>query len=219
MFDGPFRESIIGRAQKNVLLQISIHSLRTWAEDKKHGKVDDRPYGGGAGMLLQPEPIYRAIKQLSRGAKKKPWVVFVSPQGMVLNQKMAGDLAKKKYLLLICGHYEGIDERAMKFVDQEVSIGDYVLTGGELPAMVLVDTVARLVPGVVGDPASIENESFSKDLLDHPHYTRPRVWRKMKVPDVLLSGNHADIERWRAKQSQLATKRKRPALLRQGPRT
>ncbi len=211
MFQGPFQESLIGRAQTNKIVDIRVHSLRRWSQDKRHQKVDDRPYGGGAGMVISPEPVYRAIKELSRN--KKAWVVHMSPQGKVLTQKRACELAKKKHLVLICGHYEGIDERVMAEVDEEISIGDYVLTGGELPAMVLVDALSRFVPGVVGDPESTQNESFMNGRLDHPHYTRPREWRGKTVPDELLSGDHAKVAAWREKKSREQTKRKRPELL------
>jgi tRNA (guanine37-N1)-methyltransferase len=198
MFEGPFSESLLGRAEK-----------------KGTEKVDDRPFGGGAGMVLKPEPLYRAIKALG-GMKKgsaKPWVIYLSPQGEKLEQTVAERLAKKKHLILICGHYEGIDERVMKWIDQEVSIGDYVLTGGELPAMVLVDAVARLVPGVVGDPESVVQESFSSGLLDYPHYTRPSEWRGEKVPPVLLTGDHKKVAEWRKKEALRQTAKKRPELM------
>jgi tRNA (guanine37-N1)-methyltransferase len=211
MFQGPFQESLIGRAQAAKIIDIRIHSLRRWSDDPRHQKVDDRPFGGGAGMVIRPEPVYRAIKALTKG--KKAWVVHLSPQGRVLTQKRACELAKKKHLVLLCGHYEGIDERVMGEVDEEISIGDYVLTGGELPAMVLVDTLCRFVPGVVGDPESTQNESFMNGELDHPHYTRPRLWRGKAVPEDLLSGNHARVAAWRKAQSRAQTRKKRPELL------
>lgn len=210
MFSGPLSESLLGRAQRENLIEVGIHNLRDWSDDVRHKKVDDRPFGGGAGMVIRPEPIYLAVKALS---KPKPWVVFLSPQGETLNQKMAEKLVKKKRILLICGHYEGVDERIMGLVDQEISIGDYVLTGGELPAMVIIDALARLVPGVVGDPESVKNESFTTGILDYPHYTRPSIWRGKKVPDVLLSGNHREIEKWRKSAAIRQTAKKRPALL------
>lgn len=214
MFEGPFSRSILGRAREAGLIKLRFFQLRDWSEDPKHQKVDARPFGGGAGMVIQPEPIYRALKDLGAMKKQgKPWVVFLSPQGQVLSQSVAGRLAKLRHIILLCGHYEGLDERIMPWIDQEISIGDYVLTGGEIPAMVLVDVVARLVPGVVGDPDSLINESFSKDLLDYPHYTRPREWRGKAVPDVLLSGHHAEIERWRQAEALVRTKKKRPDLL------
>ena len=214
MFEGPLSQSIIGRARDAGVIKIRFLSLRDWSDDPKHQKVDARPFGGGAGMVIQPEPVYRALKDLGARTKKgKPWVVFLSPQGQVLSQSIAGSLAKMRHIILLCGHYEGLDERIMPWIDQEISIGDYVLTGGEIPAMVLVDVVARLVPGVVGDPDSLINESFSKDMLDYPHYTRPREWRGKEVPDVLLSGHHAEIEKWRQAEALRRTKKKRPDLL------
>jgi tRNA (guanine37-N1)-methyltransferase len=211
MFQGPLQESLIGRAREKKLLDIRLHSLRKWSDDPRHQKVDDRPFGGGAGMVIRPEPIYRALKEL--GAGKKKWVVYLSPQGRVLTQKRACELSKKKHLVLLCGHYEGIDERVMEWVDEEVSIGDYVLTGGELPAMVLMDAVSRFVPGVVGDPESLVQESFMDGRLDHPHYTRPRSWRSREVPGELVSGDHKKIAEWRKKEGLRQTKKKRPELL------
>jgi tRNA (guanine37-N1)-methyltransferase len=214
MFSGPFSESMMARAQESGRLEIRIHDLRRWSDDARHAKVDDRPYGGGAGMVIRPEPLYRALKDLGALKKRaKPWVVFLSPQGGRFDQKMAEKLVSRKRLVLVCGHYEGIDERIMAWVDQEISIGDYVLTGGELPAMVVVDTVARLIPGVVGDPMSLERDSFSSGILDYPHYTRPSRWRGKDVPAVLLSGNHAEIEKWRRQEAVRRTESKRPDLL------
>lgn len=215
MFEGPLSASLLGRAREAKIVEIKVHDLRQWSDDKRHAKVDDRPYGGGAGMVIRPEPLYRALKDLGalkKGARK-PWVVFLSPQGEMLNQKTAATLSKKKRLILVCGHYEGIDERVMEWVDQEVSIGDCVLTGGELPALVLTDAICRLVPGVVGDPESIAKDSFSVGILDYPHYTRPSLWRGRAVPEVLLSGNHGRIEKWRQEQAVRQTKAKRPDLL------
>jgi len=218
LFHGPVNESILGRAQKAGILSIKIHSLRRWSEDRKHFKVDDRPFGGGAGMVIQPEPVYKAVKALGglRISRGKPWVIYLSPQGKVLNQNKVRDLAKKKSIILICGHYEGVDERVMSLADEEISIGDYVLTGGEIPAMVLMDAVARLVPGVVGDPESVVQESFSKNLLDYPHYTRPALWRGLKVPRILLSGDHDKIRKWRESEARKRTKKRRPDLLKEG---
>ena len=215
MFAGPLSESLRGRAQASGVIQLKIHSLRRWSDDDRHAKVDDRPFGGGPGMVLQPEPLYQAIKALGgmRRGQQKSWVVYLSPQGKNFSQKVAQELVQRRKLILICGHYEGIDERIMEWVDQEVSIGDYVLTGGEIPAMVVVDAVARLVPGVVGDPASVENESFSAGLLDYPHYTRPQKWRNRQVPAVLLSGNHDAIFGWRQNAALEQTRLKRPMLL------
>ncbi len=214
MFEGPLSESLIGRARSNGIVQIDVHNLRDFSDDPRHHKVDDRPYGGGAGMVMSPEPVYRALKGVVKGKSKKPYVIHLSPQGQALTQKKASALAGKPWLVLLCGHYEGIDERALRLVDEEISIGDYVMTGGELPAMVLADTVVRLLPGVVKEAASIENDSFQDGLLDHPHYTRPEVWRKMRVPPVLLSGNHQKIKEWRKRQMIAVTRKKRPDLLR-----
>ncbi len=215
MFDGPFSESLLGRSQKAKRLDIRIHNLRDWADDVRHQKVDDRPYGGGAGMVIQAEPVYRALKDLGalKKGKGRPWVVYLSPQGRTLTQGLCEKISQRKHVILICGHYEGIDERVMSWVDEEVSIGDYVLTGGEIPAMVLVDAVSRLVPGVVGDPESVINESFSSGLLDHAHYTRPAVWKGLKVPAVLLSGDHKGIAGWRKAEALKRTKLKRPDIL------
>lgn len=214
MFLGPVTESIIGRAVKAGKAKITIHSLRTWSEDKKHAKVDHRPYGGGAGMVIMAEPLYRAVKALGglKKGKSRPHVVLMSPQGRRLDQKLAEKLARRKKTILLCGHYEGVDERVMAYVDEEISIGDFVMTGGELPAMVLMDAVIRLQPGVVGDPDSIKKDSFSSGILDYPHYTRPRMWRGQNVPDVLLSGDHQRIEMWQKSAAVKQTKVKRPDL-------
>jgi tRNA (guanine37-N1)-methyltransferase len=213
MFAGPLSESLLRRGQEADLLKIRVHDLRRWSDDPRHKKVDDRPYGGGAGMLIQAEPLYRAIKELRGSKGKKSWVIFLSPQGQVLSQKRVEALAQKKHLILVCGHYEGVDERILRWVDQEISIGDYVLTGGEIPALVVADAVARFVPGVVGDPESVKNDSFTSGILDYPHYTRPQTWRGKKVPDVLLSGNHRDIKLWRQQEALRRTRQKRPDLL------
>jgi tRNA (guanine37-N1)-methyltransferase len=207
MFQGAFTESLIGRAQKAGFIKVEVHNLRRWSDDPRHQKVDDRPYGGGPGMVIRAEPVRQALKAL-RG-----WKVYLSPQGSKFDQKSAERLAKKKNLVLICGHYEGIDERVMPLIDEEVSIGDYVLTGGEIPAMVVTDAVARLVPGVVGDPESVKQESYTSGILDYPHYTRPRVWRGKKVPNILLSGDHKKILKWRENAALSQTKKKRPELL------
>jgi tRNA (guanine37-N1)-methyltransferase len=218
MFEGPMSESLLGRARKRGIVEIQVHNLRDWAQGR-HRTLDDRPYGGGPGMVIQPEPIYQALKALkARGAKffgkkVKPQVIYLSPQGKVLTQAHAASLSKRPWIILLCGHYEGIDERAMRWVDEEISIGDYVLTGGEIPAMVLGDAVARLVPGVVKEPGSLAEESFQEGRLDYPHFTRPAVWKGKRVPPVLLSGDHAAIRKWRKAQAILATHKKRPELL------
>ncbi len=218
MFDGPMTESLLGRATARGLVDLKIHNLRDWSDDR-HKKVDDRPYGGGPGMVIQAEPISNALKSIrAAGAKvfkkQKPFVLFMSPQGKVLTQTSAQRLSQKPWVVLLCGHYEGIDERAMAFVDEEISIGDYVLTGGEIPAMVVADTVLRLVPGVVKEAGSLQEESFQNGSLDYPHYTRPAVWNGKKVPDILRSGDHAAISAWRKRQADAVTKKKRPDLVR-----
>jgi tRNA (guanine37-N1)-methyltransferase len=210
MFSGPLDESIIMRARKAGLLDLKIHNLRDWTHDR-HKTVDDRPFGGGPGMLLKPEPIFEAVESLRREPTK---VILLSPGGRKFDQAMARTLAEQKDLLLITGHYEGFDERVREgLADDELSIGDYVLTNGALPAMVVIDAVTRLLPGVLGDDESSRDESFSHGLLEYPQYTRPAEFRGMKVPDVLISGNHAGIEKWRREQAQLKTRRRRPDLL------
>lgn len=209
MFKGPFSESIIKRAQEKELVAIKIHNLRDWAVDK-HGTVDDRPYGGGPGMVLMCQPIFDAVEEI----KSQSSIILLTPQGKLFNQKIARRLAKINHLILICGHYEGVDERVRKrLVDEEISIGDYVLTGGELPAMVLVDTIVRLLPGALKKEEAIKEESFAKGLLEYPQYTRPANFRGWKVPAVLLSGDHREIAEWRKKKSLERTKKRRPELL------
>ena len=209
MFSGPLDESIVKRAREAGLLTLGIHNLRDWTHDK-HKTVDDRPFGGGPGMLLKPEPIFEAVEQLA-GEKTK--VVLLCPQGRRFNQSVARELAKVEHLLLICGSYEGFDERIREeLADDELSIGDFVLTNGALPAMVIVDAVTRLLPGVLGDDDSARDESFSDGMLEYPHYTRPAEFRGMKVPDVLLSGNHAEIAKWREQQARIRTAARRPDL-------
>ncbi|MDD5005215.1 MAG: tRNA (guanosine(37)-N1)-methyltransferase TrmD [Candidatus Omnitrophica bacterium] len=216
IFDAVLNESILKRAQAKGLVEIYVHNLRDYSGDK-HRKVDDRPFGGGPGMVFSPEPLFKAVEHIKACPRKRKWhgqVILLSPQGKTLNQKMAQKLSKDKHLVLICGHYEGIDERVrLKLVDEEISIGDYVLTGGELPAMVLVDAVVRLVKGVLGDEDSSKSDSFSDGLLEYPHYTRPANFKGMKVPKVLLSGDHEIIAKWRKDQSLKVTKKKRPELI------
>lgn len=210
MFKGPFEESIIKRAQEKDLVGINIHNLRDWSTDK-HATVDDRPYGGGVGMILMIGPIYRAVKQLK---KKQSKVILLTPQGKVFNQKIAKRLSQKKHLILLCGHYEGVDERVRKhLVDEEISIGDYILTGGELPAMIVVDTIVRLIPKVIKKKEAIIEESFSENLLEYPQFTRPPEFKDWKVPEVLLSGNHLKIKKWRESKALERTKKRRPDLL------
>jgi len=210
MFAGPLDESIIQRARTNGALDLKIHNLRDYTHDR-HKTVDDRPFGGGPGMLLKPEPIFEAVEALAREQTR---VILLSPAGRKFDQAIARELAQQEHLLMICGSYEGFDERIReRLADDELSIGDYVLTNGALPAMVIVDTVTRLLPGVLGDDESSLDESFTQDLLEYPHYTRPAEFRGLKVPEVLLSGNHAEIAKWRAEQARLRTKDKRPDIL------
>ena len=210
MFAGPLDESIIKRAREAGLLDLRLHQLREWTHDR-HKTVDDRPFGGGPGMLLKPEPIFEAVESLKRENTR---VVLMSPSGRPFSQNLARELARVEHLLLVTGHYEGFDERIREaLADDELSIGDYVLTNGALPAMVVIDAVARLLPGVLGDDASSQDESFSAGMLEYPHYTRPAEFRGMKVPEVLISGNHAEIAKWRAEHAQLRTKERRPDLL------
>jgi tRNA (guanine37-N1)-methyltransferase len=210
MFAGPLDESIIMRARKTGLLDLKIHNLRDWTHDR-HKTVDDRPFGGGPGMLMKPEPLFEAVESLKRTETR---VILLSPSGRKFNQSIARELAAQKDLLLVTGHYEGFDERVReKLADDELSVGDYVLTNGALPAMVVIDAVTRLLPGVLGDDESSHDESFSAGLLEYPQYTRPAEFRGMKVPDVLVSGNHAEIEKWRCGQAKLRTKKNRPDLL------
>lgn len=211
MFSGPLDSSIIGKARANELLSVDIWNIRDYAVDK-HKIVDDTPYGGGAGMVLKVDVLVRAIESI-QGDCDAP-VIYLSPQGRVFDQKIATELAKLPRLILLSGHYEEIDERVRQgWVDQELSIGDYVLTGGELPAMVVVDAIARLLPGVLGDEASHQQDSFQDDLLDCPHYTRPAQFRGMNVPEVLLSGHHELIRRWRLGEALRRTWLRRPDLL------
>jgi len=210
MFAGPLDESIIKRARQAGLLELQLWNLRDWAHDR-HKTVDDRPFGGGPGMLLKPEPIFEAVEQL---ATEQTHVVLMSPSGRAFSQAIALEMTQHKHLLLVTGHYEGFDERIREHLaDDELSIGDYVLTNGALPAMVVIDTVARLIPGVLGHDESAAEESFSTGLLEYPHYTRPAEFRGMKVPEVLLSGNHAEIAKWRGEQAHLRTQLRRPDLL------
>ena len=210
MFGGPLDESIIMRARKKGLLDLKVHDLRQWTHDR-HKTVDDRPFGGGPGMLMKPEPIFEAVESLRQDATK---VILLSPGGRKFDQPIARELAQQTDLLLVTGHYEGFDERIrLGLAHDELSIGDYVLTNGALPAMVVIDAVTRLLPGVLGDDESSRDESFSHELLEYPHYTRPADFRGMKAPDVLVSGNHAEIEKWRREQAKLRTKERRPDLL------
>ena len=210
MFPGPLDESIIKRACESGRLQLGVHDLRDYTHDR-HRTVDDRPFGGGPGMLLKPEPLFEAVEAL-RGEKTR--VILTSPAGRPFRQEIARELAGEKHLLLVCGSYEGFDERVRQsLADDEISIGDYVLTNGALPAMVSVDAVTRLLPGVLGDDESSQDESFCGCLLEYPQYTRPAEFRGMNVPEVLLSGDHAAIEKWRQEQATVQTRQRRPDLL------
>ena len=205
--------SIIGRAKDRGLLSIEAVNIRDYTLER-HKKVDDYPYGGGAGMLMQAQPVYDAWKSVVDRIGYKPRTVYLTPQGPTFTQPMAKDLAQEKDLILLCGHYEGIDERVLEeIVTDYVSIGDYVLTGGELPAMVIIDAVSRLIPGVLHNDTSAEFESFQDNLLEYPQYTRPEEWHGKKVPEILLSGHHANIEKWRREQSVIRTAERRPDLL------
>jgi tRNA (guanine37-N1)-methyltransferase len=220
MFDSPFSQSLIAKAQEKKIVEINAVDIRSFSKDK-HKKVDDKPFGGGVGMVLTLQPIVNSLKSL--GVKKrnslyknpfsKPLIIYMSPQGKPLNNSIVKNLSKFKHLIILCGHYEGIDERITNFIDQELSIGDYVLTGGEIPAMVLIDSVVRMLPTVVKESDSVKNDSFFNGLLDYPHYTRPAIFNGLKVPKVLLSGNHKQVEDWRKAQSIQRTKKRRPDLL------
>ncbi|MGB9791674.1 MAG: tRNA (guanosine(37)-N1)-methyltransferase TrmD [Thermacetogeniaceae bacterium] len=213
MFTSPLQTSILKRAQELELIKVNVVDLRNYSQNK-HRKVDDYPYGGGAGMVMKPEPFFSCIEDIARN--KKVHTVLLSPQGKVFNQKKAQELAKHEEIILICGHYEGIDERVTSLATEEISIGDFILTGGELAALIIIDSVARLIPGVVGTVTSLEEESFALGILEYPQYTRPRSFRGMDVPEILLSGDHQAIARWRRSQAVIRTFLRRPELLREG---
>lgn len=213
MFHGVFGHSILKKAQEKNAVAFNLVNFRDFS-DNKHQTVDDYPYGGGAGMVLKPQPIFDAVAELAKTSERKPRVILMCPQGERYTQKKAEELANEEHLVFICGHYEGYDERIREhLVTDEISIGDYVLTGGELGAMVIIDSVVRLLPDVLGNEESHQRDSFSTGLLEHPHYTRPADFRGLKVPDVLLSGNHMHIDEWRAKESLRRTYLRRPDLL------
>ena len=215
IIEAALAEGVVGRAVERRLLEVVIHDLRNFTTDR-HRSVDDVPYGGGPGMVMKPEPIFKALDAIDarRGLRQRSaTVLLMSPQGTRLTQAGAEALSRKEHVVLLCGRYEGVDERVRSRVDEEVSIGDYVLSGGELPALVVIDAVARFVPGVVGDDQSVAEDSFSRGLLDFPHYTRPAAVGAERVPDVLLSGNHAEIRRWRKRESIARTLARRPELL------
>lgn len=210
MFNGPLDESIVQRARENGLIELKIHNLRAYTHDL-HQTVDDRPFGGGTGMLLKPEPLFEALEALTN---EESHVIFLTPSGRKFNQAIARELSSREHIVLVCGSYEGFDERVLQvWANEELSIGDYVLTNGALPAMVMIDVVTRLLPGALGKDESSYEESFSTNCLEYPHYTRPAVFRGMKVPDVLLSGHHARIAQWRSEQSVSKTAAVRPDLL------
>jgi tRNA (guanine37-N1)-methyltransferase len=220
-FDSPLKASILGRAAGSGLIQTRLHQLRDWADDR-HRVVDDAPYGGGGGMVMKPDVVVRAVRAVRDSIGNPPGtevpVVYLSPQGELLNARIVDDLAALPGLILLCGSYEGVDERAIEaVVDREISIGDYVLTGGELPALVLINAIARKLEGVLGNAASAPNDSFENGLLDFPHYTRPELFEGRRVPEILLGGHHANIEQWRRRQSLLRTARRRPDLLARAP--
>lgn len=213
MFRAVLGNSIIGRAEKAGLLELNFIDIRDFSTDK-HRKVDDTPYSGGGGMLMSAEPIYQAYMSVAKDLDYKPYTIFMSPQGTVFDQDKAIELRKHNHIILLCGHYEGIDQRVLdEIVDAEISLGDFVMTGGEIPAMAVIDTVARLIPGVLSNDGSFQNESHFQGLLEHPQYTKPRVWHGMEVPEVLLSGNHELIEKWKHEQSLITTLKKRPDML------
>jgi tRNA (guanine37-N1)-methyltransferase len=216
IFRGVFEFGIIRRAVDAGLVGITIHDLRDYTHDR-HRQTDDRPFGGGAGMVMKPEPLFRAVEAITSGQGEAN-IILLSPQGRLFDQHVAERLSRSKRMVLICGRYEGVDERVVEhLVTDEISIGDYVLSGGEIPAMVLVDAITRLIPGALGCEQSAERESFAAGLLDYPHYTRPAEYRGIKVPEVLLGGNHAEIEKWRRRKAIEKTIRRRPDLIRAGP--
>ena len=213
MIEQAMNTSIMGRAMADGLISLQVMNIRDYTLNK-HGKVDDYPYGGGAGMVMEAEPIYRCYEQICSEAGKRPRVIYLTPQGDVFSQKIAKDFSKEDVLVFLCGHYEGVDERVLEeIVTDYVSIGDYVLTGGELPAMMIVDAVSRLIPGVLHNDVSAEFESFQDNLLEYPQYSRPEIWHDRQVPPILLSGHHANVEKWRREQSVIRTAKWRPDLL------
>jgi tRNA (guanine37-N1)-methyltransferase len=216
IFESPLRESLLGKAVAAGIVDVRVHDLRDFTTDR-HRQVDDESYGGGPGMVMKPEPVVAAVEALAEGPGEGlpgPRVILLSPVGRRLDQDLVRDLASEPWLMLVCGRYEGVDERVVEALGaEELSIGDYVLSGGEVPALVLLEAVTRLLPGVVGKEESLARDSFEDDILDHPHYTRPRDFRGLEVPEVLLSGNHAEIERWRREAAEAKTRRNRPDLL------
>ncbi|MGI6003874.1 MAG: tRNA (guanosine(37)-N1)-methyltransferase TrmD [Christensenellales bacterium] len=219
MFDSVLGASILKRAAEAGLLEVGLHNIRDWA-DNKHKRVDDYAFGGGTGLVMMPQPVFDAVEAVTKDCEEKPLRIYLSPQGRKLDDHLARQLARHEHLVLLCGHYEGVDQRIIEnCVDMEISIGDYVLTGGELPAMVLIDAVSRHIPGVLGNEDGAGDESFAKGLLEYPQYTRPSDFRGLAVPQVLLSGHHAQIEKWRRRKSLEKTAAVRPDLLEDAPLT
>lgn len=213
MFRAVLGDSIIGRADKAGLIELNFIDIRNFTKNK-HRKVDDTPYSGGGGMLMQAQPVFDAYMSVAGGLSYKPYTIFMSPQGSVFSQDKAIELSRYNHIILLCGHYEGIDQRVLdEIVDAEISLGDFVMTGGEIPAMAVIDTVSRLIPGVLANDGSFQNESHFQGLLEHPQYTKPQVWHDKAVPEVLLSGNHRMIDKWKHEQSLLTTLKKRPDML------
>ncbi|MDD6763166.1 MAG: tRNA (guanosine(37)-N1)-methyltransferase TrmD [Clostridiales bacterium] len=213
MFRAVLGDSIIGRAEKAGLIELNFIDIRNFTKNK-HRKVDDTPYSGGGGMLMQAQPVFDAYMSVAGGLSYKPYTIFMSPQGSVFSQDKAIELSRYNHIILLCGHYEGIDQRVLdEIVDAEISLGDFVMTGGEIPAMAVIDTVSRLIPGVLANDGSFQNESHFQGLLEHPQYTKPQVWHDKAVPEVLLSGNHRMIDKWKHEQSLLTTLKKRPDML------
>jgi len=213
MLEAVLGDSIIGRAREKGILEINFIDIRDFTENK-HRKVDDYPFGGGGGMLMQAQPVYDAYMSVAKGLDCKPLTVFMSPQGKVFKQEIAIELSKQKHIVILCGHYEGVDQRVLdEIVDMEISLGDFVLTGGEIAAMAVIDAAARLIPGVLANEGSYSNESHFNGLLEHPQYTRPYEWNGKMVPEVLISGHHANIDKWKREQSLLNTAKKRPDML------
>ena len=213
MFEAVLGDSIIGRAREKGIIELNFIDIRNHTEDK-HRRVDDYPYSGGGGMLMQAQPVYNAYMSVANGLSYKPLTIYMSPQGRVFDQGTALDLSKEGHIILLCGHYEGIDQRVIdEIVDMELSIGDFVLTGGEIPAMAVIDTVSRLIPGVLAASTSYENESHFNGLLEYPQYTHPREWHGREIPEILISGHHAKIEEWKREQSLINTFNKRPDML------
>lgn len=213
MLEAALGDSIIGRARENNLIELNFIDIRDFSANK-HRKTDDYPFSGGGGMLMNPQPVYDAYMSIAGELDYKPLTIYMSPQGRVFNQATAVDLSRENHIILLCGHYEGIDQRVIdEIVDMELSIGDFVLTGGEIPAMAVIDTVSRLIPGVLAAQTSYENESHYNGLLEYPQYTRPAEWHGISIPEVLISGHHANIEKWKREQSLIATLKKRPDML------